>query len=351
METRIPIDASSDTHFAGSFALETEYSTSSQNISWSAILAGFITAVAISICFSFLVAALGLGKIDLSFSAPFEGALTSMGIGSIATIILSLAGGGFVAGRFAKGAGAAHGFLTWALLTLAVTLQAALFLSGAANLGAQTVSGAASSLKTGGQAILSATNSQSLERLLDDQVSPVADFDKLRGDLRTLLNKNEISALDPERLNQAYEGALGDIRSALTAFKDDPSHYRTYLRDLGSNLSERAQTLKASINRNDIVRTLVNDGMTQAEAEQTADRAIRTYQAAREKIEQAIETLSEQTGHIETLAQNAQTAANKAIGTASAIGWLSFLGSLIGAITASICGYYGYQSRQNYFIF
>ncbi|MDD9334286.1 MAG: DUF3792 domain-containing protein, partial [Bartonella sp.] len=70
METRIPGDTSFDTHFLGETSLEEQYPLFYTPISWSAIFAGLVTALATSICLSFLVTALGLSQVDLTSSSP-----------------------------------------------------------------------------------------------------------------------------------------------------------------------------------------------------------------------------------------------------------------------------------------
>ncbi|MCZ2328764.1 YrzE family protein [Bartonella sp. F02] len=354
METRLPTDTSLDTLFLKETALETQYSPFRTTISWSAVFAGLLTTIATAICFSFFVAALGLGQVDLYSSSPFGSIFTSVGLGSFIVIVLSLAAGGFVAGRFAETAGSLHGFLTWAILMLLITVQATLLVSSAAHISANAISKTASVLETEGRTILATTNSKTFDKLLPDQNNYFVDFDKLRNDLQTVLQKSKIPALDPEHLNRTYKEAIKDIRSTITAFREDPSHYRTHLKNLENKLSNRVQNITTQINRNDIIQGLMNNGMTHAEAKITADNAIDIYQTAEAKTEQAIKSLSQQTGIIannfEKAFNKAQNMTNQAIGTASSIGWWSFFGSFLGAIIASFGGYYGYKSRQNYLI-
>ncbi|AQX20344.1 hypothetical protein [Bartonella sp. WD16.2] len=148
-----------------------------------------------------------------------------------------------------------------------------------------------------------------------------------------------------------YEESLDDIESVITALMHNPSGYSVYLKQLGDRLSNRLATITDNIDRSDVIGGLMNNGMTQAEAERTADHAITLYQAAQVKTEQAIKNFSQQietlSHHLEQTAKSAQSFADKAIGTASTIGWWSFLGSLIGAVIATVCGYYGSKSRKH----
>ncbi|CAF26467.1 TIGR04086 family membrane protein [Bartonella quintana] len=359
METRIPEDTPFDTHFLGETSLEEQYPLFYTPISWSAIFAGLVTALATSICLSFLVAALGLSQMDFSSSSPFEGSFLSVGIGSLIVMLISLASGSFVAGRFAETSGALHGFLTWALLTLLMALQASFLVSSAASLSAKIVSESGAtqkivdSLKTDVFPLLSKLNGKNVESFLRENTENGVDFDKLRSELRTLLKKSEISALDPDRLKQAYQKALKDVGSVLTAFKNDPSHSRTYLRELRHRLSDHIQTMTAKFNQSEIIDDLMKGGMTRAEAQKAANHALDVYQTAEAKIGQTIKAFEQQANtlseKLNTAKNNARHGADKTAKTASHMGWWGFLGSLIGAILSSVLGYYGYRSRKNSF--
>ncbi|WP_273755440.1 DUF3792 domain-containing protein [Bartonella sp. MM73XJBT.G] len=360
METRIPEDTPFDTHFLGEQSLETEYPFFQPPISWSAIFAGLVTALATSICLSFLVAALGLGQMDFTSSTPFEGSFLSFGMGSLIVTLISLALGGFVAGRFSESSGTLHGFLTWALITLLMTLQAIHVVSSTAKIGAKaalenssTLQQTVDSFKTKIAPLLENFNGENLEKFLVKNSDNGINFDKLGNELRTLLNKSDIPALNPERLKESYQSALKDIGTAITAFKNDPSHYRTYLKNLGDRLSDRLEVLTAKFNKNDIINALMHDGMTRANAQTTANEAIHVYQRAEEKTQKAIKALEEQaetlSDNLESTIKGAKNTAQKATKTASNIGWWGFLGSLIGAIISSVFGYYGYRSRKDAF--
>ncbi|WP_208436296.1 TIGR04086 family membrane protein [Bartonella phoceensis] len=365
METRIPEDTPFDTHFLGETSLETEYPFFQTSISWSAIFAGLVTALATSICLSFLVAALGLGQMDFTSSNPFEGSFLSFGIGSFIITLISLALGGFVAGRFAESSGILHGFLTWALLTLLLTIQAIHVVSSTAKIGAKAalenssmVQQTVDSLKTNISPLLAKFNGESFEQFLtktsdNGKTENGVDFDKLRGELRTLLNKSDIPALNPERLKQAYQAALKDIGSAITSFKNDPSHYRSTLKDLGEHLSDRLEAIAGKFDRSDIIKALMNTGMSRSDAQTATNNALHLYQTAEAKTEQAIKAFEERaemlSQKLDSAIKDARRIGDKATTKVSHMGWWGFLGSLIGAIISSLFGYYGYRSRKDLF--
>ncbi|ATP12724.1 DUF3792 family protein [Bartonella henselae] len=362
METRIPEDTAFDTHFLGKTSVEEQYPLFHTPISWSAIFAGLVTALATSICLSFLVAALGFNQMDFTSSTPFEGSFLSFGIGSLIVTLISLALGGFIAGRFAESSGALHGFLTWALLTLLMTLQTIHVVSSTAKLGAQAavenssaIGQTIDSLKTNFSPLFSKFDGESFEQFLRKTKDNGVDFDKLGNELRALLNKSDIPALNPDRLKTSYQAALKDIGEAITAFKNDPSHYRTYLKDLGERLSDRIEAITAKIDKSDIIKSLMNNGMTRTDAQTAANNALHVYKTAEEKTEKALKALEEQaetlSDNLEKAMKGAKNTAEKATKTASHMGWWGFLGSLIGAMISSVFGYYGYRIRKASFMF
>ncbi|WP_375665374.1 DUF3792 domain-containing protein [Bartonella sp. TT121SHDZB] len=360
METRIPEDTPFDTNFLGETSLETKYPFFHTPISWSAIFAGLVTAFATSICLSFLIAALGLSQMDFTSSSPFEGSFLSFGVGSVIVTLIGLALGGFVAGRFAETAGALHGFLTWALITLLMTLQAIHVVSSTAKIGAKAALENSSTIQQTVDnlnlpPLLSKLNSENFEKFFAKNNDSVINFDQLGSELHTLLNKSDIPALNIDRLKQTYQAALNDIGAAITSFKNDPSHYRTTLKNLGERLSDRVEDLTTKFDRSDIINALIKDGMTRADAQTAANRAVQLYQRAEEKTEKVIKALEERaealSDNLEDAIKGAKNTATKVTKTASNMGWWGFLGSLIGAISSSVCGYYGYRSRKDFFKF
>ncbi|WP_019220189.1 TIGR04086 family membrane protein [Bartonella florencae] len=359
METRIPEDTPFDTHFLGETSLETKYPFFQTPISWSAIFAGLVTALATSICLSFLVAALGFGQMDFTSSTPFGGSFLSFGIGSLIVMLISLALGGFVAGRFAETSGSLHGFLTWALITLLMTFQAIHVVSSTAKIGTKTalenssiIQQTVDSFKTNISPLLAKLNSEDFANFLTKNSEDGINFEQLGNELRSLLNKSDIPALNPERLKQSYQAALSDIGEAITAFKKDPSHYRKTLKNLGERLSDRLEDLTTKFDRSDIINALIKDGMPRADAQTATNRALHVYQKAEEKTTKAIKALEE---WAETLSDNlkdtikgSQKTVTRLSHGGSKIGWWGFLGSLIGAVISSIFGYYGYRSRRDF---
>ncbi len=266
MEPHILEDTPFDKNFLGKTSLETKYPFFHTSLSWSAIFAGLVTALAVSICLSFLIATLGSSQMDFTSSSPFRGSFLSIGLGSLIVMLISLASGGFIAGRFAETAGVIHGFLTWSLITLFMTLQSIHVVSSTANLSAKTVEASTSIIQQTVNSLsplFSKINSDGFEKFFAEKDDNGINFDTLNRQLHSLLNKG-IPALNPDRLKQTYQAALNDIGSAITALKNDPSHYSSILNNLRNKLFHRLEALTAKF-------------------DETANRAAQLYQRTEEK--------------------------------------------------------------------
>ena len=68
--------------------------------SWSSILAGVVTALAISIVMSIIGVSLGFKVVDPKSSDPASGLGKTFGIWSAISVIVSMAAGGFISGLF-----------------------------------------------------------------------------------------------------------------------------------------------------------------------------------------------------------------------------------------------------------
>ncbi|QWA12403.1 hypothetical protein GTU79_06580 [Sodalis ligni] len=72
--------------------------------SWGAIIGGVITVLAISVLLSVLETALGLSRVEPYTEQPAQGVGSAVTVWSFISILISLACGGYVAGRLAGAA-------------------------------------------------------------------------------------------------------------------------------------------------------------------------------------------------------------------------------------------------------
>lgn len=110
-------------------------------LSWRAILAGIVAGLAVHLLLTLLGIGVGAGTLDpVTDENPIAKFTTGAAIAWIASALISLWIGGWVAGRFTPGgnrrSGCLHGFLVWSLAAIAVfgfaTSTAGLAIGGAA---------------------------------------------------------------------------------------------------------------------------------------------------------------------------------------------------------------------------
>lgn len=90
-----------------------------KRISWSAILAGVVLAMVVSLLLNLLGTAIGSASIDpMQEANPLSGIGTGAGIWVVVSSVISLFVGGWAAGRLAQREGAFHGLLVWATVSL-----------------------------------------------------------------------------------------------------------------------------------------------------------------------------------------------------------------------------------------
>lgn len=322
--------------------------------SWGAIIAGAVTVLAVSILLSMLTTSLGLGMVDAQARNPLEGVGMAVGFSSAVAVLISLAAGGFVAGRLAGNAGFTHGFLTWAVAMLVAIMLSVMAISGAARTTASAVGSVASAAGSVAGAAGNAAGgaASALAGAVDDKLIGEFDLDLTRRDLRSQLRNTQIEALQPENLEPVLQGARDDVTSAGRELAFNPGDFGRIAEDLGKKLKARVDSVAGDINRDDVVTGLVNNGMTREEAEQAADKAVETYTKARDaitaRIDQAEQTLANARQRLDEMEAEARRQADAAASAASSAALWGFLASLVGAAVASFAGLFGMRSRDRY---
>jgi len=261
-----------------------------------------------------LTLGIGLQSIDpASEVEPLAGLGTGTTIGVIIANVVALFLGGWVAGRVAgvtgRFEGALHGLLTWGLVTL---LSFWLLSSAVGSLVSGVTGAIGQGLSLAGQGIAAVAPeaAQAVEDALDAQG---VNLDTIREEAVQLMEQATEGEAQPEDAAAEAADAAQDIAQDPQAavprldqlvdqvFGDDPSD---------------------SVNRDDVVAALVDNGMSQAEAEQTVTNWEQTAAEARERLEAVRQDLEE-----------AAQSATDAIGSAAI--W-AFVGLIIGAIVAMV---------------
>ncbi len=182
-------------------------------VSWGAIFAGSVIALALLVLLGMLGTAFGFRAIDPQQGSAFDGVGIGAGIWWIVTSIIALGVGGYVAGHLSgipeKRSATAHGASVWGLLTIAMLWMAASTVGTAVNTATGAMTGAAqaaaTAANTGAQAVLrpGGVSQQEAQARIEGAVDEVG---------------NEIAQVDQQQLRaeagQTAENALDALSSA-----------------------------------------------------------------------------------------------------------------------------------------
>lgn len=307
-------------------------------VSWGAIIAGAVIAVAIMIFFTIFGIGIGASIVDPQFDQnPAEGMSISAGIYLVVTQLIALGAGGFVAARMAgiprTISSLLHGASVWAVTT--VFLAWASVIGAGAMFGAagSLLSGAASSVASVGEAIVPNNISLPDPSKLADQLS----MNDLPDEVQATLREKGITEAN---LRSEAKAAFRDVFSkreqeaAMAEAKATIQDIVTSPQDIGSDLDAFADDMLGGPNaiiseedRQQALATLEQRlGVTLQEAEQVI--------ASIEKgIDKGINDLREMVNTAQAKAVEAAQSVSEAI---SSIALLLTLASLLGL--AAACG-------------
>lgn len=182
-----------------------------RRISWGAVFAGAVVAVAVQLMLSVLGIGVGASTINAQNSAsPVAGLGLGAGIWFLISALISVYIGGWVAGKLAgvptRSDGALHGLITWALATLAlfyllttsvgaVLGSTASFLSGAAGVVSETANSSGSTLMNAVSDVTGATPQQ-----IRNQAGDLVNDPHFKTFVSDVLHNGQVSPTDRQNL-------------------------------------------------------------------------------------------------------------------------------------------------------
>ncbi|UQZ88371.1 hypothetical protein C4J81_03765 [Deltaproteobacteria bacterium Smac51] len=294
-------------------------------VSWSSIFAGAVTAIAIWIVMSIIGLALGFKIVDPKSNEPAHGLGKTMGGWHVLSIIVSLAGGGFMSGLLASQRGVAHGFLVWAIVTIVLMLVSSHavgmalrgimsavhgFGSGAAGL----VGSAASAGKDAAQSAMGALSQ--LKDNMDIDIKPGEISDKINDNVQAVLRETDEEKLQPEYLKNQLSETKNDLKKLIRQASLDPTKAEKLLSEFLENVKGRIKDLTADIDKDTAVKTLMNNrGIPKEEAEQMVDNALKAYKQAVDQAKESLDDLegqiNEAKDHLKEMADHAREKADQ----------------------------------------
>ncbi|HET6757424.1 MAG TPA: hypothetical protein VFH21_07420 [Burkholderiales bacterium] len=249
----------SSRYVTGSVYTGVERRVMAKRISWGAIFAGVIIAMAVQFLLSLLGTGIGMSTVDpAQGDTPSAGAFgIGAGIWWTVSSLIALFIGGWAAGHLAgnplKKDGALHGFLTWALSTLVM-----LYLISSAV--GTVVGGAFNMIGT----TVTAATPQVAETAANRLESSNLSWDKIKSEAMQMLSRGQASG---SAQNQQFEDTLGRLLKGGQPTQADR---------------------EAAINA-----LMTEGGMTREEAQSTVQNWEQQYRQTRQDVKQTTEVAAD----------------------------------------------------------
>lgn len=298
-----------------------------KRVSWGAIFAGAVVAVALTALMSLLGLGIGFGSLDIAAGDSVDGAPKATLIWWAATSIVATGIGAFVAARLAgipRGiTGALHGLSVWAvtsLLTLWLATSAIGFVLGAAgNVVSTTARVTSGAVTTAGGAVVSAGGAALPSA---SEVAPARD--RIVQEAMAIGRSAGMDQRDVRQAQNALAATAEDIvRSPGDAGQD--------IQQLIDRMFEGPDAVLSPQERERLVDRLVErSGVSREEARQIADRWQAQASVAWSNVERTGTNVADRAG------KTAVTVADTSVDILSKVAWGMFLISLAGLVAALI---------------
>lgn len=324
-----------------------------KRVSWGSIFGGVVTVLAISILLSILASAIGLFMFDPTSENPTSGMGTNFGIWTAISLIISLAAGGFVAGKLSGADGMIHGFLAWATTMIVSVILIGMMAVGAVKLTANvlgSVSSAAGSIISGvGSAVGSGVSgiADQVGNLFEDMdLTDDVNRGEVRSDIRQALRRSGVRELQPEYLQNQMKAVRSDLRRSARRLVANPTDADKIIDDFTNRLQTRAERITQNVDREDITRAIANNtNMSQAEVDRAVDEYSEIINNAvdrgREQIENLQESIDNAKQELANMKQQALEKADEAANAGGRSALIAFFAMLIGAVISVFAGMYG----------
>ncbi|MCC8144910.1 MAG: hypothetical protein LIO93_00390 [Bacteroidales bacterium] len=336
----------------------TEITDFKNRISWGSVFAGVVTVIAVSILLSILGSSISLYMLDPQSSEPTSGIGTTMGIWTAVALILSLAAGGFVAGKLAGRDGIIHGFIVWSTTMIATVVLVAFLAMGAVRLTGNILGSVASAVGGVVSGVGSAVG-DGLSAMGDDSEGILSDIgftgdvsrQEVRQDIRQALRRSGVREFQPEYLQNQLQAVRSDLNRSVRRLVTNPSDAENIINAFLERVKQRTEVAFRDVDRNDLTRAIANNSnLSQAEVNRAVDEYIDIIQSGVEEGRQQIDNLQQSVEQLrqdwEVTKQNALEEANRISNATATSALIAFFALLIGAAIAAFAGLFGARKTQ-----
>jgi hypothetical protein len=300
-------------------------------VSWGAIFAGAVLALAIQLLMGLAGLSFGLGSINpMSEQSPFRGIGIGSAIWFFIMTVASLFVGGMVAGRFTNGSskvrGLLHGATTWGLASLASFFLITSAVGGVLRVAGGAVGSVLGVVGQGAGAIV-AEGAKAVGAEVGDM-----DLSSLKQEARKLLSQTGKPELQPRNLQATGRSTADSAQATAERVAQNPQAAEEEVDSLIDRVFARTDATVNAMDRDALINVLVaRTDMNRTQAESTIAQWEKTFRQTGQKfaqVEQQAEQKAREVG--QTIADTSATAA----------GWASLL-LLLGLISASAGGWVG----------
>ncbi|CAD5746689.1 TIGR04086 family membrane protein [Escherichia coli] len=331
-----------------------------RRVSWGSIIAGVVTVIAVSLLLATFGSCLGFSMLSPQSDDIVNNAGKTVLIWSVISIVLSLACGGFVAGRLAGADGTIHGFLSWATSLLVASVLGFTAAGGVLHMAGSAIGATASATGTAVSGLSSTAGD--VAGATADIAQSLTDGIRLNTQIRTTeadeqvvdaLRKSNIKELQPEFLQSQLQAAGGDIASSVKDLVVNPGNSDAIIDTLSNKLKSRAEVVSKGIDKNDVKKALVdNTRLSPEEADKAVENVIQTrdkaVQEVSDRMAQLQNNLKDAKDQYAELKKQAKEKADKAARAAAKIALWSFFALLVGAIVSALGGLLGVNTHPAY---
>lgn len=323
-------------------ALNSHNTVPRKGISWRAIFAGVICIISIVFLLNLLGLVFGFGTIEPSEeSNPFSGLGTGTLIWWIATNVIALFAGGYVAARvgvsFYHKSGIIQGLMTWALYTFIsawlVTSAIGGIISGVGNTIGSVLSSSENQQEQTTQAQEQATQKQNVQLTQTLQ--------EVKSEFYSLLEATDKPALDPDRLENKAEDVIQSAQKNVRQAAKNPGQIRAEIDQIFNEARNEFENSWQALDKEALTSVLAErTNMSESEARNVVESYTAKYENMREQSEQYLQQVKQK-------AQKAAGNVTEAISDAAL--WL-FITLLFGAIVAALGGAAGVKSLRSDYV-
>ncbi|KQN55414.1 CAP-Gly protein (plasmid) [Erwinia sp. E602] len=331
-----------------------------RRISWGSVIAGVVTAIALSLLFTTLGTSLGLSMLQPKADDVVNGADKAVLAWSVISVVISLACGGFIAGRLAGTDGTVHGFLSWATSLIVASVLGFMAVGGALNMAGSAVGSVASATGSavsgiGSVAAKAAGGTADMAKNLSDRLGFDTKLTAANADdnITEALRKSGVPELQPDYLQSQLQAAGNDVASAVKDLAVSPDSSDAIFDKLGQKLKARVDTVSQSVSRDDVKNALAqNTSMTPEEADKAVDNFIKTRDTtvtqAKQRLDELQGRLNEAKVQYAELKKEAIEKADQAASAGARLALWSFIALLIGAVVSAFAGLWGVNTHPEY---